>query len=848
MNRFVNSMPAWPVSAATAIAIATIIAFALGIPGVSRIDAAYALELQTAAVAQDGDYATKTAVQSVQASHLRTVATPSIDEVRSLIASLPAITQVTESDGDLIRQTRSAYDALSADERALLDTETNRELLGTTQSYGRVLELAEAGYAVLHPIDDSTTLADGIYTSSISSTWDRGKSASKQDRDWTAVKVRVESGKALVTMRINSPTYSVVRASGQVVNRLARSAADESLFTFPVSLGTRMVFSAYSQTMATEIAYYLTVQVATGAQPDAELSSEIDEGDPEDPNGQGQDDTPIIRTDDATGNVIVERGTFSHPEIKGYMFRIVAPSYVNSDGQVMSAYAQMPSASYTYLFVGTLEQANQMTLAQGIENGLFIPATRETNASGSIVSSFNFQLASLDQEITLCLYSAKNEHWVEHVITYNSADLTWHETDAEQEQLAEVVELLENLPARNTIVPDNPEHEAVVQAARDAYESLNRKQKSQVSARLLLLLEWDESMFDLGFNTEYLPMAIAGQAYDGAIYVSGKNGASAKTVTVTNGSLPDGLSLEMDEAGLWARFVGTPKALGTSTFTVELSNDLGELVSKEFTLHVGYAPKILTKTLADACIGTAYYQSIVADAYPDASWNLAEGALPPGLSLYDDGEGASTAHISGIPSKAGTYTFTLACDNFANGIERKTYTLRVANQTNTALDPDQLSQAIEQLNQAKRQLEKAQKQGKALASTVNKLKTRVNKLESRVKKLESRLPANVKINAKVVTAKSVKTALKKARNPRATTVTLSGKVKRIKRGAFKDTNVRKLVIKTTKLTKKSIKGCLKSSKVKTVKVKVANKKLKKTKRAYRKIFVKRVVGKAVSVQ
>ena len=55
-----------------------------------------------------------------------TTQSASIDEVRSLIEQLPATPDVTKEDGEFIRQTRSAYDALSEDERRLLDTETNR--------------------------------------------------------------------------------------------------------------------------------------------------------------------------------------------------------------------------------------------------------------------------------------------------------------------------------------------------------------------------------------------------------------------------------------------------------------------------------------------------------------------------------------------------------------------------------------------------------------------------------------------------------------------------------------------------------------------------------------------------
>ncbi len=419
--------------------------------------------------------------------------------------------------------------------------------------------------------------------------------------------------------------------------------------------------------------------------------------------------------------------------------------------------------------------------------------------------------------------------------------------EAGKKQLADAIELLQNLPARNTIVPDNPQHEAVVRNARDAYEALSRAQKAQVPAQLTLLLEWDESMFDLGFNTEFLPLATKGQPYDGAIYVSGKNGEAGKDASIIEGSLPDGLSLEMDEAGLWARFVGTPERVGSSTFTVQLANDLGECVSKEFTAHVGYAPRITTTALAEATVGTAYSQLVEADAYPDATWSLVEGSLPEGLSFADDGDAANTARIEGTPTAAGTYTFTLACDNFANGIERAEFSIVV---TDGATDPapeQPDARTAAELESLKRQIDELASQNKTLHDQNDTLTAENETLKRTIAELESARSAEAAVNGKVVTAKTVRAALAKAGNAHATTLVIGSKAKRIKAGAFKDTAVRTLIVKSSKLTKKSVKGCLKGSSVKTVRVSVAKAKRAKVKKAYKRIFSKKNVGKKVSV-
>lgn len=763
-----------------------------------------------------------------------------IQEVRTLIEGLPSVMVVTQGDAAQIQEARAAFDSLSPEDQRILDTETNRAALGTTQSYGRMLELSEAGLAVLHVVDDSTQLPDGLYIASASCTWDRGKSASKQDRDWTVVRVRVEGGHASAVMRINSATYGYVRASGIVANRLGASGSDESLFVFPVSLGNRMVFTGYSETMATEISYNLTVTVADGAQPDASLDDEADEPGSGESGGSGTADQPLIAVDEVTGAVIVEQGTFSHPEIKGYMFRIVDPAIVESDGRSMTVFAQMPSASYTYFFIGTAEAASQKTLDEGVADGSFIPAGSVLNASGETVSTFTFPLESLDRDISVCLYSAKNEHWVDQTIRFDSSKLAWLQTEAEAEQLAQVMELLEGLPARNTIDPNDPVQEADVRAVRAAYEALNRIQKASVPARLVMLLEWDESMFDLGFNTEFLPMGMVGSPYDGALYVSGKDGVAGKSIQVVGGSLPEGFDVQMDEAGLWARLEGTPQTTGSWTFTVELSNGVDTPVSKEYTLHVGYAPTILTKSLASAQVGKAYDQVVEADAYPDAAWSLVSGELPDGLCLTDDGEAASTAHISGMPTCSGTFTFTLACDNYANGIETATYTIEVLELDVLGLS-EELSKTQEELAATQDELSKTQE---SFAAAI----VRIDALEALVKQLQAQLPQKVVINTKTVTAKKVKAALRKAYNEHATTITLGPKVKTIKAGAFKGTDVKKFVVKTTKLTKKSVKGSLKGSKVKVVQVAVAKSKLAKAKKKCRACFTKKNAGRKATVK
>jgi putative Ig domain-containing protein len=75
-------------------------------------------------------------------------------------------------------------------------------------------------------------------------------------------------------------------------------------------------------------------------------------------------------------------------------------------------------------------------------------------------------------------------------------------------------------------------------------------------------------------------------------------------------------------------------------------------------------------SLPGGTVGKAYSATITATggAYPTYTWALASGSLPDGLTF------SSTGHITGTPTKAGTFTFTVG----VNDPVLKTYTIVVA--------------------------------------------------------------------------------------------------------------------------------------------------------------------------
>jgi hypothetical protein len=83
--------------------------------------------------------------------------------------------------------------------------------------------------------------------------------------------------------------------------------------------------------------------------------------------------------------------------------------------------------------------------------------------------------------------------------------------------------------------------------------------------------------------------------------------------------------------------------------------DLPLLGHSAVVARFGTSPAFLSTTLANGTMGTSYADSLAIDPGGGAPvWSVALGTLPPGLSLN-----ASNGRITGVPSAAGEFAFTL---------------------------------------------------------------------------------------------------------------------------------------------------------------------------------------------
>lgn len=93
-------------------------------------------------------------------------------------------------------------------------------------------------------------------------------------------------------------------------------------------------------------------------------------------------------------------------------------------------------------------------------------------------------------------------------------------------------------------------------------------------------------------------------------------------------------------------------------------------------------PVIPAQTMGGATVGQPYHQVIAVTGSGDITCAISAGALPPGLSLND-------CTISGTPTEAGSFAFTVTATNSAGSTERS-FTLTIAGEHLAATGTDGL--------------------------------------------------------------------------------------------------------------------------------------------------------------
>ena len=162
-----------------------------------------------------------------------------------------------------------------------------------------------------------------------------------------------------------------------------------------------------------------------------------------------------------------------------------------------------------------------------------------------------------------------------------------------------------------------------------------------------------------------LPNGTVAVLYSQTITASG--GAAPYTFAVTAGTLPAGLSLNASTGAL----SGTPTTTGSFPFTITATDasggagTLGCSGSQPYTLIVGCpAITLAPPSLPNGTVATAFSQTITASGgTAPYTFAVTVGSLPPGLGLN-----ASTGVLSGTPTTAGSFPFTVTATDATGGV------------------------------------------------------------------------------------------------------------------------------------------------------------------------------------
>ena len=137
------------------------------------------------------------------------------------------------------------------------------------------------------------------------------------------------------------------------------------------------------------------------------------------------------------------------------------------------------------------------------------------------------------------------------------------------------------------------------------------------------------------------------------------------------GTLPPGLTLDPDTGAL----TGTPSQEGSHSFTIIATAPNGGTASRPVTVVVGPPLSINAPTWTGAQVGSSFSYTLRASGGvpPVGNWVVTAGSLPAGLSLNLD-----TGAITGTPTTAGTFGFTVAATDNSNITATRATSITVA--------------------------------------------------------------------------------------------------------------------------------------------------------------------------
>jgi hypothetical protein len=151
--------------------------------------------------------------------------------------------------------------------------------------------------------------------------------------------------------------------------------------------------------------------------------------------------------------------------------------------------------------------------------------------------------------------------------------------------------------------------------------------------------------------TTSLPNGLVNSAYSQSLTATTTTSPPLNwTLAMGSGPLPAGLSITDPVNGVIS---GTPTASGTSSFTIQVTDNAGQSATTNLSLTIQPVLAIPSATLPVGIVGAFYARQLVATGPPSPTWSVVSGVVPPGISLSAGGS------LLGTPAAPGTFSFTV---------------------------------------------------------------------------------------------------------------------------------------------------------------------------------------------
>jgi hypothetical protein len=167
-------------------------------------------------------------------------------------------------------------------------------------------------------------------------------------------------------------------------------------------------------------------------------------------------------------------------------------------------------------------------------------------------------------------------------------------------------------------------------------------------------------------TTTSVPNGFISQPYVQLLLEQNRSGPI--TWSLASGTLPPGITL-----GANGILSGTPTSVGSFTFTVQVTDGISTTTAS-FTIQVSLVPLTFTSnTMPTASSGRPYSQPLpVVGGTKPYNATVTSGTLPAGVAL------SSTGILSGTPSSAGSFTFSVNVSDSSAPVQTATQTLTIA--------------------------------------------------------------------------------------------------------------------------------------------------------------------------